>query len=418
MSTGQPPPPGGDASAPAPAPFPEDELLALLRDASVSPEAIAAEMEDAGAAPLDAGVLAVVRAALVQGDAAGADAVAGLAAPLRARVLREAAAARHSALLVEVARSADKAAAKEAKRAIHLLRARGVAVEVPRAEPAPAPGPAPEPATAWASSPDGYGDRILFFPVSGRGGGSLVQVVISDEEGMREAQLVPLGKRGFRRVLDELAATRMVLVGEVPRSWARGAVTAALDLNARGSRPVPEGWNEVAVVLGPSVAPQPSPGRALAQDAEAAALVSRSAELLDLSEVAPWIPGEEELRALSLRLDEISVSPLYLDEAQREASGRSAVVDAIRAYWTAERRWRVAGRLFELAWLLRGAGRGDQARLAAATGAAMESDAPLESVPFCYALFEKVVRFLRRDRRNREETGDATRRSPGGIILP
>ncbi len=400
--------------------FPDDELLALLCDASVSVTAIAAEMEDAGAPPFSVEKLAAARVALEGLREADADRVAALPAPLRALVLDQVVAREAVALALTLSASADKAVAKEGKRAVHRLRAKGLAVETPKPPPAPARGPAAAPASASAGEPgallsnvDGFGERIVLLTRPARQGVDLAHLAISETEGVLQARLLALARREFRRFLKGLSEAEGVLVGAVPRSYARGLVTQALDQNARARRAVPAGYQEVAFVLGPPEPPTPSPGRTLSLPEDESALARRAAELIAIREMRTWLPEEEPLQHLALKIEEIQVSALYLDEAQRQKGLRSAVDDAVRDYWTRERRRRAAERLFDLGYLLNGAKRLEHAALALACALDLDSDRPVESVTFCYALFERILSAV-----GAKGAGPVEKTSPGGLILP
>lgn len=397
--------------------FSAEELIALLRDASVSPESIASEMEDAGAAPLPVEQLASARA-VVQGFAPeSVERLPGLDERLRADLVDAAIDARAVEFVAALAASADKALAKLGKRAIHVLRTKGVTVEPRRAAPAPASpaAPAHEELPCLMSAIDSHGERLLFLPVASRGGIDLVQIVFSDTTGIVAARLHAIGRKEFRRFIQEIGRSGDLLTAEVPRSYARSLVTAALDLNAAARKPVPAEFNDVSFLLGATGGRQPSPGRALAPESgpERERLVAGSARLFDLREVSGWRPPEETLAPLSRRLEEISVSPLYVDDRQRAESVERTLGDAAEQFWVPVQRGRYAERLYDTALLLDRAGRHDDARLAAATAAALESEAPAASIPFCRRLFD------RRPLPGLEEPGmAAARESSGGLILP
>ncbi len=393
--------------------FSDEELLALIRDPSVGAEAIISEMQDAGAEPLSAAALGQAREALADLTGAKAYLVANLPPGLRALVLEEALAQKAVGLATALSGSPDKAVAKEGKRLVHLLRTQGVKLE-PKPKPAaPSSSPGPEELPTFMSTVTGFGERILLLGKPARQGVDFAQVVVSDVTGVVDARLAELARKEYRRFVQNLSGANGVLVGEVPRAYARGLVTKALDQNARVRRPVPTAFNDVAFILGPSMPPSPSPGRALPLSDDAASFSRRAAELLGLAELRSWLPEEATLRPFALKLEEIGVSPLFLDDAQREQAVRDTLDAAVRAYWTPERRHLVAERLFDVGYLLHGAGREEDAQLALASAHEIESDRNLEGVAFCFALFEKLLPILRaRSEKPAEHT------SPGGVILP
>jgi len=182
-----------------------------------------------------------------------------------------------------------------------------------------------------------------------------------------------------------------MLAGEVPRAYARSLVARALDLTDRTRRSVPPSFNEVAFLLGPTVGPMASPGRALPRAEDERLLAIRAAELLARPEFRSWVPPEADARPLQARLDEIAASTLYIDDAQRQASVRAHVSGLAESFWTRQRRELVADRLFDMAYLLHRAARREPAALSAASAWALVSDAALESVSFAYAYFEQLL---------------------------
>ena len=332
--------------------FPQDELEALVRDPSVAPESILREMRHAGAEPLPAESLAGVRGAL-GGASVSPTFVAALPPPLRELLFDDALARKDASLASALVASPDKAVAKEAKRVLHVLKTRGVSVEAPKAAaPAPAPAAHPEETPAFMTNVDGWGERILILTRPARSGIEVAQVVMGDREGVSEARLTTLARKDFRRFVGLLGASRSVLVGEVPRGYARGLVSLGLDLNVRARKATPHGWNDVAFALGPASTPVPSPGRSIPGSADADT-ADTAAALLALPEFDSW--------------------------------------GALGEPWTDGLRRIVAERLYDVAWLLQGAGRSGQAGWAVAAATSLESDRPVEAVAFCAVLDGRVT---------------------------
>src|SRR5512144_2565786 len=140
-------------------PVETDQLLEMLRDPNVESRDVAAA---AGVAREDAARAARLVAGIAKATAE--DALA-LPAPLAVVAARAALAAGRADLLAALAAHPSKDAAKEAKRGLHLLRARGVAVpEPPRPAPPPPAVPAEPPLPCYATAPDGQGERALWVP--------------------------------------------------------------------------------------------------------------------------------------------------------------------------------------------------------------------------------------------------------------
>ncbi|HEX9050839.1 MAG TPA: hypothetical protein VF841_09940 [Anaeromyxobacter sp.] len=365
-----------------------DRLLAMLRDPNVESRDIASA---AGVAREEAGRASRLLLGIAK---AKPEEVSTLPAPLAAAIARAALGAARADLLAALAAHPEKEVAKEAKRGLHVLRTRGVAVPEPPRPAAAAPPPPPEPAlAAYASAVDGSGERAVWIPRNVPGKGIEVgQAVVSDTQGLLELQIGLVGRKEWRGIVKGLVSEGAAMgVGEVDPARARAIVAAARALNDRSGKPVPGSADVWLGQLGP-VAPLPDPADAfppLPPDEEREALAA-SAALHDLPMLAGWLADEEYLRAVAARLDEIAVSPLYIDERQRAEQAARAVADAVDGYLDADRRRVLAARLFTVAEDLRARGDAGHARAAAAAARAIAGGAPASAVPFARLLVEKA----------------------------
>src|SRR3990172_8570175 len=128
-------------SSPPPDP---DALLALLRDPNRETQEIvaAAGVPREDAARASRLVLGIAKAKV--------DDILTLPHPLALAVLRAAAAAGRADILAAAGAPRSKGVSKEAKRALSLLKSRGVSVPEPQRPPAAAPPPSPEtPLLGW-----------------------------------------------------------------------------------------------------------------------------------------------------------------------------------------------------------------------------------------------------------------------------
>jgi hypothetical protein len=365
-----------------------DRLLAMLRDPNTESREIA---EAAGVAREEAG-----RASrLLMGiSKAKPEEVASLPAPLAAALARAALGAGRADLLAVLAAHPGKDVAKEAKRGLHVLKTRGVAVPEPPRPAPPAPTPAAEPPlAAYASAVDGSGERAIWIPRSVPGKGiEIAQAVVSDTAGLLELQLGLVGRKEWRALAKTLLAQGAAMgVGEIDPARARAIVAAARALNDRSDRPVPTGADPWLAQLGPS-APLPDPADGfppLPPDEERDALAA-SGKLHDLALVKSWLADEPYLRALAAKLDEIAVSPLYLDERQRAEQALRTVAEAVDGYLDAERRRVLSARLFTVAEHLRERDEPAHANAAAAAARAIAAGAPAATIPFARLLVEKA----------------------------
>ena len=294
-----------------------DRLLALLRDPNVESQEIAGL---AGVPREEAGRASRLLMNLAR---AKPEDVATLPAPLAAALGRAAATAGRADVLAALVGHAAKEVAKEAKRGLHVLRARGVAVPEPPRPAPPAPAAAAEPAiAAYATAVDGHGERAIWLPRNVPGKGiEVAQAVVSDVRGLLELQVGLLGRKEWR----------VFVKGLVERGAAHGLgeIAAARGGRARrgraghGTRRPASGCPTAPTCGSPSSArrrrrriPALAFAAPLPGDEEREALAA-SAKLHDLPLLRGWLAEEDFLRALAAKLDEVAVSPLYLDERQR-----------------------------------------------------------------------------------------------------
>src|SRR5512133_3402000 len=262
--------------------------------------------------------------------------IAALPAPLAAALCRAAVQAGRTDVVAALAAHASKDVAKEAKRNLHVLRTRGVAVpEPPRSAAPPGPAAAEPPLPAYASAIDGRGERALWIPRAVPGKGiEVAQAVVSDTGGLLDLQVGLLGRkewRAFAKGLLDRGAT--MGVGEMDPERARSVLVAARARNDASGQRVPEGADLWLARLGPAT-PPPDPAARFAplpEDEERAALAASGA-LHDLPLLRSWLAEEDYLRTVAGRLDEIAVSPLYLDDRQRADQMARTVSDAVDAY--------------------------------------------------------------------------------------
>jgi hypothetical protein len=366
-----------------------DALLALLKDPNVESQQIAAAT---GAARDEA-----ARAArLVHGIArAKPEDVVSLPPALAAAVLRAAFAAGRGDVLAALGGAADRQVAKEAKRHLHLLRARGVAVPEPvRPSPAaPPPAPVESPLPCYLSSVDGHGERAAWIARSVPGKGVEVgQAILSDVQGILELQVALLGRKEYRTFGKDVGARgRNMGIVEVDRARALAVVAAARRLNDEAAHPPPAGTDAWLARLGPAdpLADPAARFPPLPEPDEAAA-VAESGRLHELPLLRGWLAEEDALRALAAKLDEIAVSPLYIDDRQRFEASVRTVSDAVQAYFDPARRARCSARLFAVAAHLTDAGDEVHSRLAAAAGRALSRGEDPARIPFARLLVEKA----------------------------
>jgi len=364
-----------------------DRVLEMLRDPNVESRdvAVAAGVSREEAARAARLVLGIAKAKPEEATT--------LPAPLALAAARAAFAAGRADLLAALAGHSAKDVAKEAKRGLHLMRSRGVAVPEPPRAAAPAHAVAPEaPLPAYATAIDGQGERAVWLPrvIPGKGV-EIAQAVLSDVHGLLELQVGVIGRKEWRALVKGLVEKGAAMgVGEIDRARAASLVAAARAENDRSGRRVPEGADLWLAQLGP-VAPLAEPAAPPAlQDEEEREALAASGALHDLPLFATWLAEEPFLREVAAKLDEVTVSPLYVDELQRAEQLVRTVADAVERYFDETRRAALSHRLLAIAAHLTERGDAAHARAAAAAARGLAAGAPARTVPFARLLVEKA----------------------------
>jgi hypothetical protein len=412
------------------------ELLALLRDASLKPESIADEISCAGAKPCTAAQIAEAREllSLLQQErtaqSVGLPAEGAAAEPLLARrasalpeplalaVVRAAGEAQRQEALVALASAAEKSVAKEAKRELQRLKQRGIQVQElkPRGDSVLKPLPETEAPACYASSIDAYGERAVWWSRATRGGIEVVQAVISDVRGILAIDALAMSRRNFRDFAKRLPREGGVVTSvEVPKEHARWLIASAAEEGARNGFSPPPAYADALRILGPAPQQPAPPLSASIEFGPEGELPYRLAgpSLFSDPLLSTWIPEEDVLRSFVLKVDEIAVSRLYLDDAQRKAAFERTADDAAAAYFTPQRRTRYARRLLEMAHVLASENRLDAARTAVAVAHDLESEEGARN-PFCRALLTHALE----GRWKQPAEAASAPMTPSGLITP
>lgn len=383
-----------------------DEVLALLGDASLKPSSIAEEVECAGRPKASTAEIESARDALSKLKAEAVAQTAGLAGPdanvLAAQIcalpewmalalVHAAGRASRQEVLLPIGGCPQKALAKEAKRELQRLKQRGVQVQElrPKGETVLKPPPEAEAPLCYASSIDAFGERAIWWSRAARQGVEVVQVVVSDVKGVLTADALALSRKSWREFVKRLPRQGVVYTAEITKEHARALIAEAEATGARNGFSPPSGYAEALRLLGP--APDrlpPSPATAIEVTGEAGQAQAGGA-LFDDPLFTSWIPEEDALRSFALRVDEIAVSQLYIDGKQKQEAFERAGEEASQAYFTSTRRALYSKRLLEMAHVLAQAGRMETARTAVGVSRALLTEG---QTPFCRALFTHALR--------------------------
>ena len=365
-----------------------DKILALLRDPNVGSQELA---EATGLPRAEAARAARLLVGLAK---ARPEDVASLPPPLAAALLSAAVAGEQLELVVGLAASPDKAVAKEAKRVLHVLRTRGVALPEPtRAAPPPPAIAAEEVFPCYASFIDGQGERAIWVSrnVPGRGV-EVGQAVVSDVHGLLDLQVGVLGRKEYRAFGREIGDRGQAMgVGEIEPAHARAIVAAARLRNEGSGRQPPAGADAWLARIGPGTPPPEAETLlpALPDEEERRAL-DAAGELHGLPMLRGWLADEAVLRPLAARLDALAAPAAGVPEADRPARLKEAIAETVESWLDPACRERLASRLLAVAVHLLSMGLPDRAAQAAASARALRSGSPGRDVPFARAMVEKA----------------------------
>ena len=307
--------------------------------------------------------------------------------------------------------SPTKAVRKLARRAIHRLKSRGVAVEPFERSPRQSvlQPLAQEQEQGIVTPPDPLGQRRAFLIVPVRGAARIFEIGLSDVDGVvfleafegrrRDARTFERNLReqeGFRAVVVEASALRALVAG------AAGHQQAQVDRNL------------VAELLRGSDGSTPGERLRAELEPEARELPDRAADQLvrssvEAGELPPWPPVGEPAEALVAQIEAIEHSPLVLTELQR----RERRWELFREY--ADRvldrpyRERVAARLEESAVFLLDAGNREAAVAAVQIARRVRAAADPLEVPFLELMLTLFLNAA-------QQRGD--RADPSRLIVP
>lgn len=347
----------------------------------------------------------------------------------------------------------QRALKKAARRELHRLRSAGIeaapitaAAATPIVEPSGAPRAEPPVAVseAWATDIDPTGSRALWLlgerPL---GGAWFAALLVNDQQGLLELNVVDTTRKRFLRELEERRRTPGTWV-RMPGAYALALVREAVDLGRAAGTPPPPRYRALRDAFGEAPGP---PERALIFDTISAVDATFSPELLGDSqalvrepEVTGWaLPVPERMRTPALEVARSQSSALLMPGATPAQQALHLLGEVARVSLTADLRRALRRRLEETAFIFASTDRLLAARRAVAAGKALEdANRPIESNPFARVLVEAgLARLLRAERignrpapevlleliegaieQAREAGRGAVESRPSGLILP
>jgi len=274
--------------------------------------------------------------------------------------------------------SPDKERRKALKRALHLLKTRGVAVPedlLPREEPGRLITPEGPVFRAYVSPLYGNGEGYVILEGDQRqclGDGNFLLSRISDLEGFRDCRLLSLNKRARQEFWQEFVSGGSERMVPVPPAYAFTLLEEALSLTPDGSPERDEylGLREsLWRYLGrPEEAPQVVDLLPPLSEADRRQAREDSRKLARQELFFSWLPGLDEINPWLEKLREVQNSPLILTEPQQQMRREMVVDEAAAALYPPADRPRWGRRLLKMAYYLHLKGQTEEARAARAAG--------------------------------------------------
>lgn len=300
-----------------------------------------------------------------------------------------------AARLLRLGEAADKALAKRARRALHLLRTRGVAAPAAAKREFRPAGPYASASDdpSLASMIDGRGERIVWLVRPAGDGFDIFEAQLSDTRGILGFTAAHAPRKQWRQHVGRVVADERLAVARVPERHARQLIEDGYQRTLAAGRVPPEEFARARLSMGHYEPEARHPSLDVAPPLPLAEARARLASLHELVELRSWIPPEESLPALDLEIGNIATSKLIVDPAQRREQLAVAVEKVASAALTPDYRALLATRLRETAFLLFQRGRADEARLAsAAAELTLDESVAAGDNPFVLRLFDKVVK--------------------------
>jgi len=281
-------------------------------------------------------------------------------------------------VLTALAQRGERDGRRAAKRALYRLAQRGVAVP-----PSPAPRPVvprqvPRAARAWLSGIDGSGSRALWVVFDGGPAGLLLcSLIVNDTVGVVETAGGPVTKKRLQAELEALRASQKLPWVETAPGHALALVAEALALHAALGTGPPADFARWQPLFDGASAAAPDPGTPAGPPAGPAAdpaLADRSAELLELPELAGWFVDPEAVQRDELDLAEARESRLVVSDTVKTEREEAIVARVVEREFGPEVRRRWARRLRDMAFIFGAIARPEHAAIATAAAAALEDD--------------------------------------------
>jgi hypothetical protein len=304
--------------------------------------------------------------------------------------------------LAEVAEQGNAGPRKAARRALNVLKSRGV--EVPKRRRRVQPGPTEqETLQAWMLAPD-PAHNVLFVVArrAGTGRYHACLVFLNDTLGVSRISVNEYSQTGLKKALQQVLPSAQFKPTVVDVGWARYRIKQALDTQKERGLVAPLGLTSAAALLNPvpdEEVPHPldNEGLELSLD-DSRSMSENSGELHGLPEFRGWLPPKRAVDEMLLEVGKTLTPGEAPDQEKLQETLQAQVIAATDRYFSPQARERLLKAMKDSALsILAREGEGEALRVVALMNcienAGLITDPPSD-IPFLKGFFDKAVAVL------------------------
>ncbi len=263
-----------------------------------------------------------------------------------------------TAALTTLAQYSHKGVAKAARKGLHQLRSKKVDIAIPR----PASPPSSGTGQVVKAGIDGmismYDHRMhrsVWLPHEAPRGLVINRARISAENGLLDFEVWASSRKKYREM--RRAAREHIVVEEVAPGIVRWFIHQAARQAQLLKRGLPAAYTKSSQLLGP-VPELTHPAEKIAPAEPAPA---KLANILQFKALSLWVPEQEFMRGVSLKVQEITTSRIIVDDRQRKAQISALLEKSVEQYFTPSRIQACRRVLMDTAHLLLAGGNHEEA---------------------------------------------------------
>jgi hypothetical protein len=323
---------------------------------------------------------------------------------------------------------AEKPMRRALKTALYRLSRQGLVEEGKKAESLPrvlVPRPADRQAEAWASWPEGVGERGIVLKLPDAGRGYLMAVGVLNSEGtFQDFEAIQTTRKGVRALLEQITGGMPGRLIEIPLEHLRFLYEEVADIYEKQDRELPPGYETMHKHLSSWAKPGLQPHvYDLLDRAEIAGdplLLRGSNSLLEVQPFVSWRLDEETVRPIVEKIKDISQSRIVISQISQVERIEQIVREAAVELFTPELRQHYRRQLEEAALLLYLVDRRQEAKraLAAAIDLVDEVGLLTENTFVSGLVKRSIASKVDLEQEGAEAQATREKRTESGLIIP